>query len=250
MKFISGKLFIVSTLSFILVVGVFIWFFYPPVLNVRQENVTKEKSLDAKIAEKTLLNQTIKKIESDSVELDRLYDLAEQALPDTEKSDLLLLQLDGLTKSVGITATITVPFTSGAAATTTPPVAAPEDESEIKAGTSGASSAIPIVTGSDSSFSLSGDFSYAQTKTLLAKLRSFIRWNQLTALDLSVAGDKLTVTVAGKTFWSNNKPAELKTDGKTLIDSAKKLFDSYESYSTEPNIETEGVFGRANPFGL
>jgi len=246
MKVMNGKLFIISTLLFVVVVTVFIWFFYPPALATRQENIEENQRLTDLISQRTATKQLIDQIGADKTKLTDLYDLAVQAYPASERSDLLLLQLDGLTKAAGVTATITVPF-SGAVTVT--PTAPPADETEIKAGQGTSTATTPIVTGSDSNFSVSGTFSYEQTQNLISRLATFIRWNQLTAISISSGDAGLTVTLAGKSFWSNHSVKSTTISGPALIESATKLFGEFQSYSTEPDITTEGSFGVKNPFG-
>jgi hypothetical protein len=156
------------------------------------------------------------------------------------------LQLDGLLGSLGLSnAKITVPFGSATTAS-----AAASDTSDSKPGTVG-NTTKPVVksdVANQTVVTIAGEMDYDHTKALLAALRSFSRWNKVTALDITQSGTVTNVTVSLQVFTAPDATADFTgADGDFLV-RAKKIFGSLKQYATVPNYQTEGSYGRSNPF--
>ncbi len=246
---ITTKYFLVVTGLFLLLTTVLIWFFFPPLLNTLNENRSLTAELAGKIASSQAEATTVRELEAASASLNDLYDKASTALPTAPTADLLLLQLDGLTKNLGLTATITVPFSEGAPTTqlTTPP-----DANTVKPGSGSMGSVQPLitssVTGTGTVFSLSGEWDYPSVLKILSKLKTFSRWNAVTSIDLTKTTDKMTATISGKVYWTPSSKSEFSGSVGSLLSQAKALFESSQIYAVAPDVTKEGNFGKSNPF--
>jgi hypothetical protein len=249
---LSSKYFLVISGLFLILTIAIIWFFFPPVIRTFNENKTTASTLADKVSASQAEGATVKDLIAAKSTIADLYDSASAALPSSPSADLLLLQFDGLTKSLGLSATITVPFSEGALASQVATPAAPASEGDIKPGGGSAGGTQPIVTssstGAGTEFSLSGDWDYPTVLGLLTKLKTFIRWNSVTSIDLTRASDKYTATISGKVFWTPSSNLQFSGSAKDLLSKAKTLFDGYQTYAEAPDVTKEGNFGKSNPF--
>ena len=249
-KLFSSKYFLITTALFLVITVVVIWFFFPPLLGAFNENRAKNTELAQKLAASQADQTTMNELTAAKVSLADLSAKATLALPSSPSADLLLLQLDGLTKSLGLEATITVPFSQ---ATPVSQVAAPVSEGEVKPGSGSTGGTQPIVTSPSASsktdFSLSGNWDFPTVLNLLTKLKTFSRWNNITSVDLVKSADKSTATISGKVFWTPPE-TNLQFSGsvKELLSQGKTLFGDNQSYAEPPDITREGNFGKSNPF--
>jgi len=249
---LNSKYFIVITGLFLVVTIAIIWFFFPPVLKTFNENKAQSNALTEQIKSSQAEASTVKDLVAAKTTIADLYDTATTALPSSPSADLLLLQFDGLTKSLGLNATITVPFSEGALAAQVATPEAPKDENDIRPGSGSAGGTQPIIsssgTGTGTDFSLSGEWDYPTVLSLLTKLKTFIRWNTVTSIDLTKTADKSTATISGKVFWTPSSKLEFSGSVKDLLNQAKTLFAGYQTYAEAPDVTKEGNFGKSNPF--
>ncbi|MEK7170973.1 MAG: hypothetical protein AAB774_01545 [Patescibacteria group bacterium] len=249
---LTSKYFLIITALFLILAAMIIWFFFPPVLKTSSENRTEFAALAEKIKVSQAEATTVKDLIAAKTTIADLYDRASLALPNSPSADLLLLQFDGLTKSLGLDATITVPFSEGSLASQVAAPTAPANDSDIKPGSGSTGGTQPIVTssgtGTGTDFSLSGDWDYPTVLNLLTRLKTFIRWNSVTSIDLARTADKSTATISGKVFWIPASNLQFTGSAQELLSQAKTLLDSYQTYATTPDITKEGNFGKSNPF--
>ncbi|MDP3992986.1 MAG: hypothetical protein Q8Q05_02110 [bacterium] len=249
---LTSKYFLVVTGLFLLITITVIWLFFPPALKVLNENKAAKLSLNEQIQTSQAAATGVEDLVSAKTTIAELYDKASLALPSSPSADLLLLQFDGLTESLGLDATITVPFSEGALASQVAAPAAPASDEEIKPGSGSAGGTQPIITSSDTGtktdWSLSGEWDYPTVLNLLTKLKTFGRWNTVTSIDISAATDKSTATISGKVYWTPEGNLQFSGSVKELLTKAKILFDSYQTYTTIPDVTKEGNFGKSNPF--
>lgn len=251
-KLISSKFFLVISGLFLLLAISIIWLFFPPAIKSFNENRAQGELLTDQIKISQAEAATVKDLVAAKSTIEDLYDKASLALPGSPSADLLLLQFDGLTKSLGLNATITVPFSEGSLAAQVATPATPADENDIKPGSGSTGGTQPIVTSSGSGtgtdFSLSGEWDYPTVLSLLTKLKTFIRWNAVTSIDLTRTADKSTATISGKVFWTPTSNQQFTGSVKDLLSQAKVLFDAYVTYAEVPDVTKEGDFGKSNPF--
>lgn len=249
--FIS-KYFLVVTGLFLAITIAVIWLFFPPAIELLNENKAAKLSLAEQIQTNQADADAVKDLVSAKTTIADLYDKASLALPSSPSADILLLQFDGLTESLGLNATITVPFSEGSLASQVAAPTAPASDEEIKPGSGSAGGTQPIITSSDigtkTDWSLSGEWDYPTVLSLLTKLKTFGRWNTVTSIDITAAADKATATISGKVFWTPTSNLQFSGSAKELLSQAKTLFDGYQPYTTIPDITKEGNFGKSNPF--
>lgn len=221
---IKNLYFWAATVCLVLVVGGASLWFLPPLLKQFKENKDKIISLDAQISENEQFLATLKSIEKQSATLDSLNNKAQLSLPKEPQPEILILQLDGLLKSLSLDkVAIEVPLTATAASKNAP--------------------AGMVVT----KFTLTGKMSFAQVKELIASLRGLSRWNKLTSLDLSQTELVTTVTLSGESYSKTEAPKPF-TGSQSFLANATQLFDSLTPYTTVPDVKTEGSFGKNDPF--
>ncbi len=214
----------VATFCLVLVVGGASLWFLPPLLKQYKENKAKIASLDVQISENEQFLATLQGIEKQSSTLDDLNEKAQLSLPKDPQPEILILQLDGLLKSLNLDkVAIEVPLTATTASKNAP--------------------AGMVVT----KFTLTGKMSFAQAKELIASLRGLSRWNKLTSLDLTHTEVATTVTLSGESYSKNTAPKPF-TGSQSFLANATKLFDSLTPYTTVPDVKTEGTFGKSDPF--
>ncbi len=249
---LASRYFLIITALFLAVTMTIIWFFFPPVLKTFKDIRVTTNSLTDQIETSQIDGVRAKDLVVEEATLASLYDKASLALPSSPSADLLLLQLDGLTKSLGLDATITVPFSSTSLANQVAAPAAPTNDNDIKPGSGSTGGSQPIInpsgTGTNTDWSLTGDWDYPTTLNLLTKLKTFSRWNAVTSIDLTSTAEKSTTTISGKVYWTPTANLQLTGSAQDLLDKAKTLFDSYQSYATVPDVTKEGNFGKTNPF--
>lgn len=249
---LSDKSFLAISALWLAITIAVIWFFFPDAIKRYNEVRVSRQTLTEQIEAAKRDAAEMKDLVTEKSTLADLYDKASLALPSSPSADLLLLQFDGLTKSLGLNATITVPFSEGSLVTQVAAPSAPTDEKDIKPGSGSTGSSQPIVTssaaGTKTDYSLSGEWDYPTVLSLLAKLKTFGRWNAITAVDLTKAADKTTATISGKVYWAPTADSQFSGSVKDLLKQASALFGNYQSYATTPDITKEGNFGKSNPF--
>lgn len=208
------------TLAVIIFAAVFI---FPPLIGQVRSNHAKIKQLESEVAANEQFLSTIKSLEKQKTTLDTLHEKAILSLPTTPSPEILLLQLDGLLKSMNLTKmTIDVPLS----ATT-------DKKDAAKAKTV---------------YSLTGPATFDQAKELIVKLRTLSRWNKLTQVSITKAGEEVKLIISGEAF---SKPVDAKafSGAPNLLTDAAKFFEAFEAYTTVPDVTTEGSFGKTDPFG-
>ncbi|MEK7202417.1 MAG: hypothetical protein AAB669_02725 [Patescibacteria group bacterium] len=249
---LTNKYFLVVTGLFLVITIGVIWLFFPPAIRLFNENKAAKLSLAEQIQTSQTDAAGVKDLVAAKTTIADLYDKASLALPSSPSADLLLLQFDGLTESLGLDATITVPFSEGSLAAQVAAPAAPASDEEIKPGSGSAGGTQPIITSSDTGtktdWSLGGEWDYPTVLALLTKLKTFGRWNAVTSIDITAAADKSTATISGKVFWTPSSNLQFSGSAKELLTQAKTLFGSYQTYATTPDVTKEGNFGKSNPF--
>lgn len=250
---LRSKFFWVATVLFLGASLALIWKAYPPLLKQMQEKKSAESDLVEKVTQAKDYSDQVKSLSSHRQEVADLNQKAVAALPTDLQPELLLLQLNAMLGSLNLGgATVTVPFGQATSpVVSTPAPAAAPDSSSPKAGSVGNSSSAPVVKQADNSqatFTISGTMSFDDVQRLLEKLRSFGRWNKVTALDINQNADGLTVNLTGQVFFKASTSSSYTGSEKNFLDSAKKTFGSLNSYATVPSTTQEGQYGRGNPF--
>lgn len=213
----------VVVIAVVIILGVY--FFPPLVSNVRQSR-QKATELSTKISEHEQFLATLATLEAKSTELDQLHEKAVLSLPEKPQPEILMLQLDGLLKSLELPqVSIEVPLTPS------------KTEGESAATNSQ----------SITEFTLSGQVSFDKAKELIVKLRTLSRWNKLTGITIAKTAEATTTTLVGQVFSKPSNPKGFSGKG-SFLDEATKLFNNFEPYTTIPNVTTEGTFGKNNPF--
>ena len=218
---IKSIYFWVITVVLLAVVIISVLKIIPPVITAYQDNQQKLADAKVELAKQQKFLAAVNTVKSDPESLDELYNKAGLALPRTANSEILMLQLDGLLISLGLGAvSINVPFQP----TTT-------DASELNS----------------ISLTISGNITYQQMTKLLPKLKTFSRWNRISSFDISKSADKYNSSITTKVFFQPGDTGEFSGNTKVL-DQAKELFSDFQSYATNPDITTEGIYGRPDPF--
>lgn len=204
----------------LIVVGISGLKIIPPIIANYQDNMQKITDANLELDKQKKFLAAVNTVKNDPETLEKLYNQALLALPKTANSEILMLQLDGLLASLGLgTATLNVPLQS---------TATEETQSNIEV-------------------TISGEITYEQVLALLPKLKTFSRWNKVSSFDISKTIDKYTSTVIIKAFFQPGSTGEFSGNSK-ILEQAETLFSDVKSYASDPDINTEGIYGRPNPF--
>lgn len=218
---IKSIYFWVATVILLAIIGVSGVKIIPPIVDNYQDNQQKLADSNIELDEQKKFLAAVNTIKNDPETLETLYDKALLALPETADSEILMLQLDGLLKSLKLgSVAINVPLQSADAAET--------EQNNIEV-------------------TLSGDISYDQMTKLLPKLKTFSRWNKISSFDITRDVDKYNSSITLKAFFQPGSTGVFSGNSK-ILEQAETLFSDFESYATNPDINTEGTFGRPNPF--
>jgi hypothetical protein len=238
---------LVSGLFLIVVVGMIVYVF-PPLFSRFSELRTVETELKAEQAKQQQYTDLLSNLSKNKDTVANLYQSAEQAMPSTVKADFLLIQLDSMTDSIGLgSAKLVVPFSQGVVATP----AATGSSSDATRGSS-ANSSQPVVksdtSGSQTTFSISGEISFPSVQSLIQSLRGLSRWNRITSIDLGLNGEAPTATITAQVFTLPSRSTTFTGTDTNFLKKAEALFSSAKAYTTQPDSTSEGSYGRANPF--
>lgn len=242
---LKSKFFWITTVIFLVVALGALWRLYPPILSQLKENNEKSKRLDADLEAAEAYSKSIAALKNEADQLDDAYQLAERALPVGAQTDLLLLELEGLLNDLGLgSVKITVPFQN------TTPVSSTSSADGAERPGGAATTTKPVVKGSSATttFTLNGEITYTQLKTLLARLRTFSRWNKITSIDIAKAADKYTTTVTAEFFTKPAPTQETSITSAKILEQAKTIFGGLRVYTTKPDATKEGSYGKGNPF--
>ena len=210
----------VVTVVLLAVVGISGIKIIPPILTSYQENQQKLVDVTTDLDKQKKFLAAVNTAKKDPESLEDIYNQAGLALPRAANSEILLLQLDGLLASLGLgSSTINVPLQSTA-----------ED-----------------VTENNIDVTISGNITYDQMTDLLPKLKTFSRWNKVSTFDITKTADKYNSSITTKVFFLPGATEEFSGNSK-ILDQAKKIFSDFKSYATDPDITTEGIYGRPDPF--
>ncbi|MEX2012472.1 MAG: hypothetical protein WD970_01815 [Patescibacteria group bacterium] len=196
----------------------------PPMYQAYQQNKQVIIDTDTELTKQKKLLAAVTAVKSNPDQLDTLYDKARLSLPETADSDILMLQLDGLLKSIALSdATIDVPLVSAKA-----------EPGET-------------ATGNNLEAKISGDIDFGQAITLLRRLKTLSRWNTIKSFSISISGDKFSTNVS---FIGSFKPGAAKefSGNQNLLSQAEDIFRDFDSYAKLPDPATEGDYGKDNPF--
>lgn len=236
----------VGTLIFLAISMGILWKVYPPLLGQTNAQRNTLAVVDADIKEEEQYLAIIKSLQDNKSKVEQLHTQAGQALPVGADADLLLLQLDGLLTSLNLSnASVTVPLNQTAA-----PVSSSASTEEVKPGSTGSTSK-PIVKteiAGQTTVTISGEMDYTKTRELLTSLRSFSRWNQVTGLDIIQSAGKTTTTLICQVFNAPASTADFSGTDPNFLANATKLIGSLKQYAATPNYQSEGSYGRTNPF--
>lgn len=249
---VRSKGFWISTVAFLLVSSGLVWFVLLPMMTTYRATAEEIASTAQQLEGKKQFLATVLQLSNDQASLETTFVAATAALPITTDPENLLIQLYALTKSLGLNSTITVPFdkTSTVGTPSTPPAASSDD---VSPGPVGSSQPVvvsePSTNSKGAEFSITGELSFSQVNSLIRRLWSFSRWNKISSIDIAYSSEKMSVTVSSQVF---SRPAVSEssfagTDSELLV-KARQLFGSLKQYSTVPDIEKEGNFGRTDPF--
>ncbi len=217
----------VATAVLLVVIGFSVMMLLPPTLTKLQENRDQIAQLKEDLVKQEKYLAAVQAIEQDETELNALYDKAVLALPDKSQSEILMLQFDGLLADLGIgNATLDIPLV----------IAAPTSQEQAAATPSNATSV-----------TITGDISYETFLALLRDLKTFSRWNRVSAFDLSKTGDAYSTTLTTQAFHQPGAVGEFSGD-ENIISKAAQVFSGLTSYAATPDIASEGSYGKANPF--
>lgn len=245
----KSKTFWIASALFLIIAGGVTWLVILPLISKAEEQGGQLSSLQSQVQSQQQYLATIKNLTKDRTTVNGLFDAANQLLPTNSGSDILSLQLNGLIGSLGLPDMVaTVPFTGAVTVTTGGAVSS--STTPQAAGSLGGNSA-PIVQGTTPNqlaFTLAGQASFSQAQSLLGHLRTFSRWNKITAIDVNQSGNQVNVTVSANVFSRSVAPTTLSGTNANLLTQAKTLFGQFQSYATTPDIKTEGQFGRGDPF--
>ncbi len=239
------------TTSIFLVVGVgTIWLAYPPLLSAFQDNRSQISELNTQIDQQQQHLNILNQLNGKKDAVASLYSSANIALPTTTDPEDLVLQLRGMLNSIGLTgATITAPFQSAAAASSASSATNANGAQPITQ--TGTVSSAPIVNGSAGAaitFTLTGTMDYPTTQTLLAKLKTFARWNKVTTITITSTSGAPTTSVTAQIFSKAAGSTEFTGSDPAFLDKTTKLFAAVQSYAVTPDATKQGTYGRVNPF--
>lgn len=237
----------IISLLFLVVTVILIIYVFPPLFSRFNSLRADSTSLTAERDKQKQYADLLDNLANNKDAVAGLYQSADQALPSTVRADFLLIQLDSLTSSMGLTGVkFVVPFSSGVVATPAP------SGSGGTASIGGAANSSPVVksdsSGSQTTFSISGPIGFSSVQTLLQNLRSLSRWNKITSIELGLNGSEPTATITAQVFTLPNYSSNFTGADSSFLTKAQALFGSAKSYTTQPNSSTEGSYGRANPF--
>lgn len=246
---LKQKSFWIATALFMLISLAIIWLALPPALSAIQDTRSQLSQIDSQISVAQIRLDAGKTLKENSAQLQNLYNSAVLALPESSDTDQLMLQLEGLISDLKLDATLTLPLSSASATTASTPVITSNDNIQPGgAGSSGSSSAQSATPSGGASFTVNGKYGFSSTRELLSALKYFSRWNKISSVSLAVSGDSSTSTVTAQVFSSDTKPAEFSGTATDFIQQAQQVFSSLVSYATVPSVDTEGNFGRTDPF--
>lgn len=211
----------IATLILLAVVGTILLWFVPPLINQIKTNRAELAKLNTEVSDNEQFLATIQIIEEQTTILDSLNEKALLSLPKDTQPEILILQLEGLLESLNLSLVkIEAPLGTQ--------VTSAEGQGTQK-------------------FTLTGTMTFDQTKQLITRLRGLSRWNKLISIDITQQQDRTSVTIAGEAFSKPGTPKSF-TGSKTFLTDAKALFDSLTPYTTIPDVQTEGNFGKNDPF--
>ena len=218
---LKSPFFWISTLiTLIIVIGLGL-FVLPPMLGQIKENKAKSAELDTALANHEEFLRTVIALEKNPQELEQLHALASLSLPVEPQPEILILQLEGLLKSAELKGlSLNVPLA----------VATKGNEGPSKA-----------------DFSINGPMSYSDTKKLLIKLRTLSRWNKITSVEITRNTTESATTISGSAFYKPGGSKEFSGQAN-FLQKARELFANVETYTTIPDVTTEGNFGKTDPF--
>lgn len=214
-----------ATVGLLAVVGFSFAVLIPPVLAKLQENRSQITQLKTELEKQEKYLAAVQAVEQNETTLNQLHQTASLALPSQADSDILMLQFDGLLAQLGIgNASLNVPLSA--------PVAG---------------SAEAAAAGNTVEVTISGPISYEALTALLDSLKTFSRWNRVSAFDIAKTGDLYSTNVATKAFFQPGRSSEFSGDS-AIISKAQQVFAGLATYATNPDIATEGSYGKQNPF--
>jgi len=164
---------------------------------------------------------TVNAVKEEEAALDDLHTQAQTALPTNSDAETLMLQLDGLLNDLSITASVNVPLTS-----------------EVSEGQT-VQNQLEVI--------ISGNIDYGKSRTLLSRLKSFARWNKIKSFSITKTGDDFSTSINFFVYFKPGRVADFSGDGN-VMDKATQVFAQLRSYSTTPDSDSEGAYGRSNPF--
>ncbi len=218
---ISNKLFWLSTGGTLVLLVVLLVFVYPPQIRQYQSHKDEIVSLDTQISDNEKYLATLKTLEKSPDDIKSLYDKASELLPVKPEPEILILQLSGLLNSLGLAAATTnVPFGSGAV-----------NEAN-----------------NTTAFTITGDMSFDAARNLVEHLKTFSRWNKIVSVEFSQKQDGGLAIILNAETYSKPDPNKEFSGLSKLLDQAKEAFNANQSYTTIPDVTTEGNYGRSNPF--
>ena len=248
---LKSKFFWIITAIFLLACLGAAWKLYPPVLKEFGALRDQEKKLQDDTKKAEYYNQSVKKLKENADSLDKVYLNATHALPVTPKNDLLLLEIEGLTNSIGLSnVAISVPFQGSVAqASPSSQSASSGGDDSVKRGST--ANTKPIVKGTSTdttSVTISGNIDFSKAKELVSKLQSFSRWNKVKSVDITKSSDTYATTITIEVFTRPLPTAGFTDTSSTFLKTAQDLFTPLKTYTSEPDATTEGNYGKPNPF--
>lgn len=229
----KNKFFLISTVTFLVIVFFAFWKAYPPLIKQLTESQGLGAELDQKITEHQQYLNLVKKLTAEEEQVESLYATAKQALPVKPEVEVLLLQLDGLLASTKINASVTTPPIGSTATTKATTEDKEKSDTNVQA---------PKLV-----FTLSGEMDFTTLQGLLQQLRTLVRWNKITTIDLKQSGDKTAATISAEVFTKADAAKEFSGKDVKFLETAQALFTKYQSYATLPDVTKEGQFGRTDP---
>jgi len=196
----------------------------PPMYATYQENQQTIADRKAELDKQQKFLDAVNAVKQDEASLNDLYTQAQTALPISNGSESLMLQLDGLLKELAIDATIDVPL----AVDNTDDQATAQNQLEV---------------------SINGDIGYNKARSLISRLKTFARWNKIKGFSIAKSTTGFTTSVNFLAYFKPGRVPEFSGDSN-IMDKAAQVFDSLRSYTTVPDSTTEGTYGRSNPFSL